>query len=274
MLKKHKKLPKRPDRSVHKSVIRVDEQIINGSVFADVAPANQYALLLLGHIFHEISWLQRMLYIGQKNIDAASQIEKDGQALQLMFLVRLMLGKLIEFDTLLRDERKIDSFLAANFAPESPADGRAAIDSVRTLFASNDWIRKARNKHFNHYPVFNDVKTALSHVNEEWDFRVYYGERSTHTLYATADAFANLAWLNLADAEDPARGLNNGLEVLLSIAGEALVMIELALGHYLRGPLAREGDTKQIALAVRPLSEQRFDFFSDLEEEKPQSRSD
>jgi len=264
MRKKQKQLLKRPRRPAHTSVIRVHEQVISGLVFAEVAPANQYALLLLGHVFHEISWLQRMLYIAQKNIDATSPIEKDGQALQLMFLVRLMLGKLIEFDTLLRDEGRIDSFLTVNFSPESPAEGRTAIDSVRAQFASNDWIRKARNKHFSHYPVFNDVKAALSNVNENWDFRVYYGERSTHTLYATADAFANLAWLNLADSEDPSRGLQKGIDVLLSIAADALLMIERALENYLRGPLAREGDTKQIVLSVRPLSEQRFDFFSDL----------
>lgn len=264
MRMKQKRLRKTLGRSVPKSAIRVHEQVVSGSVFAKIPPADQYALLLLGHIFHEISWLQRMLYIAQKNIDAESSIVKDGHALQLMFLTRLMLGKLIEFDTLLRDEKRIGDFLCTNFVRESPAEGRAAVESVLAQFSSNGWIRKARNKHFSHYPVFNDVKVALNNVNEHWDFRVYYGDRSAHTLYATADAFANLAWLNLADTGDPARGLNKGLEVLLSIAGETLALIELALGHYLRGPVAREGDTRQMVLSVRPLSEQRFDFFSEL----------
>jgi hypothetical protein len=263
-----KRLYKRPGQSEKKTSIRLHEQIVSGAVFAVVPDSDQYALLVLGHVFQEISWLQRMLYVARENIASESEIEKDGDAFQLLFLTRLMLGKLKEFDTLLEKEKKIVTFLVANFDPESPARGTAAVEGIQAKFASNTWIRTGRNKHFLHYPIFNDVKTALGYIDSNWDYKVYHSELSTLTLYKTADAFANLAWFNLADSEDPFRGFNSALDALLFIAGDVLALIELALGHQLSGPLAREGDTKQVVMAVRPFSTQRFDFFCALAREK------
>jgi len=209
-----------------------------------------------------------MLYVARENIAPASEIEKDGDVFQLLFLTRLMLGKLKEFDTLLEKEKKIVAFLAANFDPDSPTRGAETVKGIQAQFASNDWIRTGRNKHFLHYPIFNDVKDAFGYIDSNWDYKVYHAELSSLTLYKTSDAFANLAWFNRADSQDPFRGFNRALDALLSIAGDVLALIELAVGHQLRGPLAREGDTKEIVMAVRSLSAQRFDFFCALGEQK------
>jgi len=263
--KRKRQILKGIDKSIQKRSIVLYEQVVSGEIFTSLPAEEQYALLVLGHVVQEISWLQRMLYIARENIAPASEIEKDGDAFQLLFLTRLMLGKLKEFDTLLRDEKKIVDFLVKNLESLSPGNGIAAVESVQAKFLSNSWIAKARNKHFLHYPKFNDVKSALGYVNEHWDYTVYHGEISTLTLYKTSDAFANLAWFDLADGEDPFRGLNNALDALLSIALEALTLIERAIGNQLGGALSREGDTKKINMTVRSLSQQRFDFFCVLE---------
>lgn len=262
--KGRKRLYKRAVQPARKSVIRLREQAVSGSVFSTLPESDKYALLLLGHVFQEIAWLQRMLYVAQKNTTMGSQIEKDGQVFQLLFLTRMLLGKLKEFDTLLREENRITAFLASNFDSASLIRGTEAVRSIREKFSANAWISTGRNKHFLHYPKFNDMKATLSSMDQHWDYKVYHGEISSLTLYTTSDAVASLAWFNLADQNDPFRGHSDALDTLLDIAREVLALIERAIGHQLSGPLARDGDTKEVTMSVRPLSDQRFDYFCSL----------
>jgi hypothetical protein len=100
-----------------------------------------------------------MASIASRAPHKGSDLKGSANMMQTTFLVRLMIGKLHEFNNILGDP--IRGFITRYFDPQSEAVEQATVEQIREVHSIEKWISTARNKHFLHYPKFNDVGDTL-----------------------------------------------------------------------------------------------------------------
>lgn len=197
------------------SRITLFQQKIPSTKFSTLKTEDKYCLLMLGHIHNELSWLHRMSYISSKSEEIGrNTIKSTGNLMQAIFLARLLLAKLFEFNILMESQSIIKTFIEKNFEPKDSKVGFKKVEEILNLFSSEDWIRTARNKHFLHYPKLNDVRETIDSPDIIWELEVFHGKSSSNTFYPTSDVMANYAWYALANPNNPMQGLNESLKKL------------------------------------------------------------
>ena len=180
--------------------------------------------------------------------------------MQTTFLVRLMIGKLHEFNNILGDP--IRGFITRYFDPQSEAVGQATVEQIREVHSIEKWISPARNKHFLHYPKFNDVGDTLLGAEIEWHVEIAHGAKSGNTFYPTSDVLANYAWFRLANPDDPMQGFDDALMASLNLARLTLDAIERSIANFVNIRLMDLGDNKKVELPVaQNINDVRLDYF-------------
>jgi hypothetical protein len=230
--------------------------------FSKLSIEQRYCVLLLGHIQHEISWLQRLMYITGRSGRNHTDLENAGQTMQGAIVLRLLLGKLNEFRTKVEETKIIRTFLQDWCDPDEPREGAERITRLLALFSSNPWLQSARNRHFLHYPTLGNVRDTLEDENMQWDFEMFAADSTMNSIYPTADVMANLAWCRLVNPEDSLQGLNQAYGSMTELSGEVIQILELAIGHFVDRNLGSVLAGNKISLEVQTdVQDIRLPFF-------------
>ncbi|MNJ99103.1 hypothetical protein D3C87_168770 [compost metagenome] len=220
--------------------------------FLELSVEMRYCVLLLSHIQHEISWLQRMMFIASRApVNPDDEMEKNGTVMQASLVLRLLLGKLNEFRISVNDTPIILTFLQDWCDPDNPAAGAKKVTTLMELFESNHWLRSARNKHFLHYPTLNDVRNTLEDRDFEWRFDMYVANSSMNSLCPTADIMANLAWYKLVDSENAITGLDRAYDSMAKLSRDVIEVLESSLGYFIDRNVSRISEGKTVSMKAR-----------------------
>ena len=253
--------PKRGGRPVTKP-IRLYLQRIPIKAFTDLPEQERYALLLLGHIHDELSWLQRMAYAASRRTGHASDLEASADMMQATFLARLMLGKLWEFRVVLNNEASpLATFIAQNWRPDDPGAGDQRVQEILAAYESQAWLRVARNKHFLHYPTFGDVEETIRDPNIVWDVQIAHGAQSSNTFYPASDVLANYAWFRRVNEQEPMRGLGDALGVLTKVARLTMDTREQSIGYFVDRKLVSLSDNEVVTIRAPSIHDFRLGYF-------------
>lgn len=238
------------------------QQKISPEKFNELTTEDKYCFLTLGHIHDEISWLQRMSYITSKSTDPnGNELKNKGNLMPAIFLSRLLLAKLFELKVLMEGEVLITNFIQTYFNPENRDAGIEKLNAINELFAGEDWIRKARNKHFLHYPKINDVRDTIENPDLIWDIEIIHGKNSSNTFYPTSDVMANYAWFSLANPEEPMKGFNEALSTIKELASLTLNTLEQSLGYFTNLKLQKLSENNKINLFAESIHDSRLNYF-------------
>ncbi len=231
--------------------------------FEALPEVQRYCFLLLGHIHNEISWLQRMAYIASRSGSHLGHLEGSGNMMQATFLARLLLGKLFEFQKVLRpEESPIRGFIGDYFRPTDKAAGATQVATILAHYESEEWIALARNKHFLHYPTLGDARPTLNDPNIEWHVEIAHGKKSSNTFYPTSDFMANYSWLRLTNSGLPVKALKHALKVERILAALTLSTLEQSIGHFVDTTLMHLSDHEVVKIRMgQSIHDMRLNYF-------------
>jgi hypothetical protein len=246
----------------YRATLKLLRQYAKNGELRKLKPEDLYCLELTGHIQNEISWLQRAAYISSKE-----KIGKDfhtvaGQVMQTGIILRILIGKVNEVQVVLEKNKKVRAFLEQWYDVTNNGSGAALINEIEQAFEDNVWIRTGRNKHFLHYPSFNDVAEAMSTDGFQFELEIFHAEKMANTVYASADAFFNLAWFRLVDA-DPFAGFGAALDTVIGITKQLQELMHSATINFIRLNLATEEST-HYTTAKYALDKFEFPFYLDM----------
>jgi hypothetical protein len=230
--------------------------------FCRLSIEQRYCVLLLGHIQHEISWLQRTVYIASRSGRHESELERAGKVMQGGLLTRLLLGKLNEFRSTVESTPIIRTFLEEWFNPEDVPSGRNRVADLLNAFESDPWLQRARNQHFLHYPTLGNVRATLEDPNFAWSFDMYAAHSTMNSIYATSDVLANMAWYRLVNQDAPIEGLDRAYDSMASLSGEVIKILEMCIGEFVDRNLGPILEGQKISLTVQSrIDDVRLPFF-------------
>jgi hypothetical protein len=262
-MKKSKQNSFRPDLKKRGTLKKITlfHQKIPSEKFKTLTTEEKYCFLTLGHIHDEISWLQRMSYISSKSSGInRNEIKNTGNLMQAIFLTRLLLAKLFEFNILMETQTLIPEFIKTYFNPNN-SEGTERLEAIVKSFSNEEWIRKARNKHFLHYPKINDVRETIENPDIVWDIEIIHGKKSSNTFYPSSDVMANYAWYALANPENPMKGFDEALGTIKELALLTLNTLEQSLGYFTDQKLQKLSDNKKINLLAESIYDSRLNYF-------------
>lgn len=244
--------------------ILLRHQIIPPARFSALSDDEKYAFLVLGHVYNELSWLQRTAILFSKS-RPKGEIQINGAVSQTLTAARLFLGKLNEFRILLNDQPLLKRFIVDHFDNADRPHGQRALDELMALFDGNPWLHTARNKHFLHYPKKNDVIDTILDTNINWEPEILHGEESANTLFPTSDVLGNYSWFRLADGTNPVRGLQDALKAAKELCGASLHIIERSLALFVNARMHPLSEYTEVELYVPKIEDINIDFFMDYE---------
>ena len=223
----------------YRATLKLRRQYARNEELRKLKPEDLYCLELAGHIQNEISWLQRATYISSQ-----VRINKDspaaaGQVMQTGITLRILIGKLNEVQAVLKENKKMKAFLERWYDLNNKASGAALLNEIEQAFGNNKWIQTGRNKHFLHYPTFNDVAEAMASDGFQVELEIFHADHLSNTVHASADAFFNLAWFRLVDA-DPFAGFGTALDTVIGLTKRLQELLHHATINFIRTNMVTE----------------------------------
>lgn len=242
--------------------IKLFHQTIPQDKFKALSVEEKYCFLTLGHIYNEISWLQRMAYIFARSSSVGRDLESAANVMQATLLARLLLGKLFEFKIIMGENQSIISkFISNYYNPNDRSQGNAQVKILNDYYSKEKWIRTARNKHFLHYPTLADVSETLNDTNILWQPEIAHGKASSNTFYPTSDVMANYAWFKLANQDEPMKGFDEALGTIRELALLTINTLEQSIGYFTNEKLLALSDNREITLVTQSINDIKINYF-------------
>ncbi len=243
--------------------ITLYHQRIPREKFDALSEEQRYCFLLLGHIHDEISWLQRMSYVASRSGSSGGELHSAGNMMQVTFLVRLLLGKLFEFQKLLAPEQSpIRKFIGEYFSPDNKTGGEERLAKVLAMYETEDWLKIARNKHFLHYPTLGDVRDTLNDPNIVWEVAIAHGKQSSNTFYPASSVMANYSWFRLVNPVEPMKGLEAALDATRKLSSMTLETLEQSIGFFVDTALVSLSENEEVEMLVsESIHEMKLNYF-------------
>lgn len=248
----------------YRATLKLQRHFASNEELRKLKPEDLYCLELAGHIHNELSWLQRATYISsQEKMDRNSPAVA-GQVMQTGIILRVLIGKLNEVQVVLEKNKTMRAFLEKWYDIDNKASGVQLLLELEQAFGSNGWIRTGRNKHFSHYPSFNDVAEAMASDGFQVELEIIHAEKMANTVHASADAFFNLAWFRVVDA-DPIAGFGAALETVIELTKRLQGLLHSVTDNFIRANLAIE-ESSHHTTAKYALDKFEFPFYLDMPE--------
>jgi hypothetical protein len=234
-------------------------------------PEDRYSILMLGHIFNEAMILQRMIFVSAPP-DKATQVERDANGAQMMFLAKMLCGKVYEAQIAL-NAAVINTFLTKRCFPLlEDGEGERLRREFNRLASGSAWLKEARNQHSMHYATFDQWKDVLPVMDtHKMGFEFVMGRLTGDTFYSTSDAAANLSFYLEADQD-----WQTGLQVVSTetkrLSGALGLLIRECLNAFFNAQWeapARRKDKLQRRIAPKfdrlPLDTFKLPYFFNLD---------
>lgn len=198
-------------------------------------PHQRYVFALVGHIFNELTLLQKWVHISRKPPGNPGP-QEDAAVGVSMFLVRLLSAKVHEalHEDALRKKSVADVLRADYFGA---VDGlNKEWEAVLAQYEKLEWIGWIRNKGGFHYMNANQWAPGLEDDMCDGAY-VYVGRRYGDTYFHWAEMTAALPAMKHVNSDDPFKGLDQ----MVSELGELLMGITACLARGLQAFLQKSG---------------------------------
>ena len=134
-------------------------------------PADEQTLLiLLGHLSNELALLHKLWIFTHPNAED-KDIARKVRVSQLMLVLRLYIGKLLE-GWLLLEKIYFKSGLARKYDALLSKEGKEALEAIKRYFGSSNVMYKIRNSYAFHYDAAK-MKPQLEMHDDEHDFFIF-----------------------------------------------------------------------------------------------------
>ena len=197
---------------------------------AQLSEIERYAYYMLGHLFNELMFFQKLLHFAIPKHDDARPLRRLPEYGQLFLVARIVAGKLWEAKVAL-ERRDLSRAITDSFAPLTP-DGQDRLTGWKRRLAKAKWPEKLRTGHSFHYPSFEQWQHVLR-VDASWeDDQIYLAKESGNVFYAGSDAIAHHSMFGQLDPVDPKSAVDPMVSELISLLGEFTSTVEDVLGAF------------------------------------------
>lgn len=146
----------------------------------------RYSYYLLGHMFNELMFLQKMASFSLPKHEDLRDIRRSPELSQAMCLFRLASSKINEIANELKKNSALKSTLDDLIIPKMPK-GVQRHDEVLKAIENADWLPKLRNKIGFHFPNFAQLESHIQ-PDESWsDDYIYMSSKSGNVFYDAAN---------------------------------------------------------------------------------------
>ncbi|BBP95984.1 hypothetical protein BSFA1_11130 [Burkholderia sp. SFA1] len=178
--------------------------------------------------------LQRLIFVSAPAAEA-TQVERDANGAQMLFLARTLCGKIYEAQTVI-NSRVVSEFLRTRCFPLMPQNaGEDLRKEFNRLASGSAWLKEARNEHAVHYAAFDQWKDVLPVMDaRKMGFEFVMGAVTGDTFYSSSEAAANLAFYLEADVDWQA-GLKVVAGEMKALSGSLGLLIRDSLNAFFAG---------------------------------------
>lgn len=199
----------------------------------DFSYGDKYSIYILGHIYNEIMFIQKLLVMARPRAESQSSAEQADNVFVSMFFLRLLAGKLFEAGEILK-RKEVYNFILTKCWPavaeeELPRCKEEFSSTLRRINRSK-WLNSARNGHAMHYPDMDQCRKAIERLesgNAGYEF--FVGDNVGETLFRSSDIMAGASFIFEADDDNWQGGFREILDELSDVAGLLLGVLHDAI---------------------------------------------
>ena len=243
----------KPSASAFKSVT-VQKLTVRSERVWLLDPEKRYAYYMLGHLFNELMFLQKLLGFVLPNHGDDRSIRMQPEIGQAMFLFRLAAGKLWEAKLVL-GTKEFSAVLRSSFLPLIP-EGAQRLKALLRRLSEAAWLKELRNCHSFHYPSFSEWHKLVEPAGEWADDEIFLSEQSGNVFYAGADAMAQHWMFGQLNPDDPRSAVEPMINELIQQIARFKSLIEDLLRAFIVDRLLAPG---QVPQAVGSVASPRYD---------------
>lgn len=156
-------------------------------------------LILIAHASNDIGALSKLFHFAAGSAGESGVLGQAENA-QALVLARGLTGSIYEFWKLLQ-KSFFGSALSKQYEPLLDAEGRAALQSLKRYFGSDNLIATIRNNFAYHYSP-NQVDAGYAALNSEDPLQIYLAQHNANTFYAFGDTIIGRAMLEAIQPSD------------------------------------------------------------------------
>jgi hypothetical protein len=200
-----------------------------------LSPNERYAYYLLGHLFNEFMFIQKLLSFTLPDTKDSRPIKIEPEMAQAFFVARVAVGKIYEVRNAL-SRQDLARTLADSFLPLLD-EGESRLKLWQRAVKAESWMNDLRNQHAFHVPSMSDWSGALD-VKLGWlDDYVYMSEQSGNVYYSGSESIAHYGMIQYLSAESPQAAIEIMLDKLTTLLIDFNGLVEDLLGCFIESKL-------------------------------------
>lgn len=195
--------------------LTVNSLSISVEKIALLSSETRYTYYLLGHIFNELMFLQKLLNISMPKHEDKRAFRWNAEWSQSMFIIRLAAGKLWEAKLAI-DKKEVSQSLRSEFLPHME-EGEKKRKDLNKQVQTMSWLSKLRDWHSFHYPTYGQW-TPLTEPKEDWvPDEVFLTKEHGNTFYAASEAVSSQWMFGQVNSNDPQAGVEPMINDLIKL---------------------------------------------------------
>ena len=218
--------------------IEVHQLKVSVSAVRALVPEERYAYYLLGHVFNELMFLQKLLKFALPIHDDERSFRKQPEMAQALFLFRIAAGKVFEAK-LAFDNPTMSKVLPGSFLPLKPGL-MDRFKELKSRVETAEWLASLRNQHSFHYPKFHQWAKLTEPASDWTDDDIFLGEQCANVFYAGSDALAQQWMFGQLDSANPQKAVEPMISALIVLIGEITGFLQDVLGAFVTQRLTGE----------------------------------
>ena len=181
--------------------ITIKELTVPVAAIESMSPEQRYAYYLLGHIFNELIFLQKLITFAMPKHSDIRTVHLDPELAQALFILRIASAKVWEANKCL-SKGAAALVLKQTIFPLFP-DGRVMLDTLQNKLTKAEWLSHIRNKLSFHYPKIGDWCDVTTPTKTWIDDSILMGELSSNLFYSASESVAQHWMFGRIDMSEP-----------------------------------------------------------------------
>ncbi|SCY13794.1 hypothetical protein [Nitrosospira sp. Nsp13] len=221
--------------------ITIKELTVPVSAIRKLSPHERYAYYLLGHIFNELMYLQKLTSFAMPKHKDTRAVRLGPELAQTLFILRIAASKVWEADICLT-KHAVASVLKQTIFPLFP-EGRVMLDTLQIKLKKAKWLSHIRNKLSFHYPKMEDWRDVTTPTETWEDDSILMGDLSSNMFYSASESIAQHWMFGRIDMSDPKIGVRPMIEDMADLLSLMCTLLDELLTVFLR-EIILDGNTE------------------------------
>lgn len=193
---------------------------------------------------HELYCAHKLLLVAGR--PSQEPVKKTGQAVQGLFLIRLLIGKVWETWKMVR-LKFCRSGLSATYWNRLSVRAQDAFTQLKTyLKRDQNPMRRIRNRFAFHYLGDDEVEEQLATLDDAEPFEVYVAEHQGNALFAIPHVLMTMAMLSEMGEQDDKAAMDSLLNAAVTLAGHLIDFLNDCIEKILGSHVSLQGEKLQI----------------------------